>query len=184
MDPPCLSNPRLPASPSLQSAHPPARPVASSDPTPDGFVLWTRLAPEPLTGARLPEEPIEVRWEIADDENMHRIVQRGSTLAQAALAHSVHVEATGLESDRWYHYRFHAGDATSRIGRARTAPAADALPNRLRFAFASCQHFEHGYFTAYQHMLEDDLDLVVHLGDYIYEGAVAQRPPSPALSRR
>lgn len=151
--------------------------VAAGDPQPNGFVIWTRLAPDPLTDAQLPREAIEVDWEIAEDESMQHIVQRGSTPAQPALAHSVHVEVAGLSPDRWYYYRFQAGDATSRVGRARTAPAVNASPQRLRFAFASCQHFEHGYFTAYQHMLDDELDLVVHLGDYIYEGAAAKGKP-------
>ncbi|MCC7017879.1 MAG: alkaline phosphatase D family protein, partial [Rhodospirillales bacterium] len=97
------------------------------------------------------------------------------------LGHSVHVEIEGLRPDRWYFYRFHAGEATSRVGRARTTPAFDAVPDRLRFAFASCQHYEHGYYTAYQHMLGDDLDLVVHLGDYIYEGAAAKGKPRAHL---
>jgi alkaline phosphatase D len=151
--------------------------VAAGDPTPDGIVLWTRLAPEPLAGGGLTPEAIEVQWEIADDENMQRIVRRGTATARPELAHSVHVEVQGLPADRWYFYRFHAGEATSRVGRMRTAPALDAEPDRLRFAFASCQHYEHGYFTAYQHMLQDDLDLVVHLGDYIYEGAAATGKP-------
>lgn len=148
--------------------------VASGEPAPDGFVLWTRLAPEPLAGGQMPDDAVEVRWEIADDEGMHRIVKSGTAIAKAELAHSVHVEVAGLTPDRWYFYRFHAGDATSRVGRARTAPVQEALPQRLRFAFASCQHYETGYFTAYRHMLGDDLDLVVHLGDYIYEGAAAE----------
>lgn len=151
--------------------------VASGDPTPDGIVLWTRLAPDPLAGGGMPPEAIEVQWEIADDEGMQSIVQRGTAVAKPELAHSVHVEVQGLTPDRWYFYRFHAGDATSRTGRMRTAPSVDANPERLRFAFASCQHYEHGYFTAYQHMLQDDLDLVVHLGDYIYEGAAAKGKP-------
>ena len=145
--------------------------VAAGDPSPDGFVLWTRLAPAPLAGGEMPDEAVEVRWEIADDEGMQRIVQSGTAAAKPELAHSVHVEVSGLRADRWYFYRFHAGEATSRVGRARTVPVADALPARLRFAVASCQHYETGHFTAYKHMLADDLDLIVHLGDYIYEGA-------------
>jgi alkaline phosphatase D len=75
-----------------------------------------------------------------------------------------------LKPDRWYWYRFRAGDAQSPVGRTRTLPAPSARPERLRFAFASCQHYETGLFTAYEHMAKDDLDLVFHLGDYIYEG--------------
>ena len=85
-------------------------------------------------------------------------------------AHSVHVEADNLEPDRWYWYRFRAGDAESPIGRLRTMPADDSNPTELRFAFASCQHFESGLYTAYEHMAKEELDLVFHLGDYIYDG--------------
>ncbi len=146
--------------------------VASGDPSPDGAVIWTRLAPVPLEGGGLPKtSSFEVAWEVADDASMRQIVQRGTTLATPQLGHSVHVELTGLKPDRWYWYRFHCGEATSRVGRLRTTPLADALPQKLRFAFASCQHYEQGLFTAYEHMAREDLDLVVHLGDYIYEYA-------------
>lgn len=146
--------------------------VASGDPTSTGVVLWTRLAPEPLRGdGGMTPEAVEVGWEIADDETMTRVVRRGVALATPQLGHSVHVEADGLEPDRWYWYRFRAGDAESRVGRTRTLPAPSARPESLRFAFASCQHYEHGLFTAYEHMARDKLDLIVHLGDYIYESA-------------
>jgi len=140
--------------------------VASGYPQPDGMVLWTRLAGS-LDAVALP-----VRWEVAQDEAMRNIVASGSTEAHPAWAHSVHVEPRGLESDRWYFYRFLAGDAVSPVGRTRTAPAANAAVPRLRFALASCQHYEHGYYTAYPHMAADDLDLVVFLGDYIYESSL------------
>jgi len=145
--------------------------VASGDPAPDGMVLWTRLAPSPLAGGGLPPEMYEVGWEVAHDEAFQNIVQRGTTQATPHLGHSIHVELHGLEPDRWYFYRFHCGEARSRVGRTRTTPAHEILAERLRFAFASCQHYENGLFTAYQHMAEDDLDLVIHLGDYIYEYA-------------
>ena len=145
--------------------------VASGDPSADGFVIWTRLAPEPLAGGGMPAELVEVAWEVADDEGMTRVVRRGTTVATPRLGHSVHVEVGGLEPDRWYWYRFRAGGEVGPVGRGRTFPAASALPDRLRFAFASCQHYETGYFTAYRHMAGDDLDLVVHLGDYLYEYA-------------
>ena len=145
--------------------------VASGDPTPDGFVIWTRLAPDPLAGGGMQRTNVEVRWQVAHDEAMTRIAAEGTAVATADLAHSVHVEVPGLEPDRWYFYRFTATGEASPVGRARTAPRADALAERLRFTFASCQHFETGYFTAYDHMLRESLDLVVHLGDYIYEGA-------------
>lgn len=145
--------------------------VASGDPDSSGMVLWTRLAPAPLEPhGGMPPAPVAVRWELSNDEGFRDVVRSGTAIATPQLAHSVHVEVAGLPPDRWYWYRFRAGDAASPVGRTRTMPAADALPEKLRFAFASCQHYETGYFTAYQHMAQDQLDLVVHLGDYIYEG--------------
>jgi alkaline phosphatase D len=149
--------------------------VASGDPSPDGFVIWTRLAPQPLEGGGMPQDAVEVSWQVADDEAMSRIVAKGTTVANPDWAHSVHVEVQGLKSDRWYWYQFKAAGDTSPIGRARTTPTVDALPNSLKFAFASCQNYEQGLFTAYEHMLKDDLDLIIHLGDYIYEMGTNQR---------
>jgi alkaline phosphatase D len=143
--------------------------VASGNPTPDGMVLWTRLAPDPLNGGGMPPEPVPVEWQVASDERMSRIVQRGVALAPPEFAHSVHVEVGGLEPGRWYWYRFRAAGEMSAVGRTRTAPAAGASLDRFSFAFASCQQYEQGFYTAYRHMAEEDLDLVVHLGDYIYE---------------
>jgi len=152
------------------SAYPFSLGVASGDPLPDGVVLWTRLAPRPLEpGGGMGTEPVEVSWQIADDEAMTRVVQQGTATANAAWAHSVHIEVEGLRPDRWYWYRFKAGGEVSPIGRTRTMPPAGAAGGRLRFAFASCQKYEVGYYTAYEHMAREDLDLVVHLGDYIYE---------------
>ena len=144
--------------------------VASGDPDPFGVVLWTRLAPRPLDRGGMPQLPIEVSWQIAEDARMVKVVQKGTVTARPEWAHSVHVEVNGLRSDRWYWYQFKAGSEVSPVGRTRTMPMADAVPHRMRFAFASCQHFETGYFTAYEHMVREDLDFVVHLGDYIYEG--------------
>ena len=142
--------------------------VASGDPEPDGVVLWTRLAPKPLEGGGMPAEPVRTRWEVATDEAFTNVVRQGTALALPQLGHSVHVEVTGLKPHHWYFYRFHAGNETSPVGRTRTAPATDAMPERTRFAFTSCQHYESGYFNGYPHMAKEDLDLIVHLGDYIY----------------
>lgn len=139
--------------------------VASGYPRPDTVVLWTRLL-HPAD-----PQPVRVEWELAADESMRRIVRKGSAVAEASWGHSVHVEPQGLEPDRWYWYRFRAGDAQSVVGRTRTAPAADSSPGRLRFAFASCQQYEHGYFGAYRHLVADAPDLVAFLGDYIYESS-------------
>jgi Phosphodiesterase/alkaline phosphatase D len=146
--------------------------VASGDPDHESVVLWTKLAPEPLVpGGGMGAAAVEVRWEVAEDEEMKNVVQRGKATASRLLGHTVHVEVGGLKPDRWYWYRFEAGDARSPIGRTRTLPEPGAMPERLRFAFASCQHYEAGLFTAYEQMAKDELDLVFHLGDYIYEGA-------------
>ncbi len=151
--------------------------VASGDPQPDGVVIWTRLAPKPLDGGGMPNEPVDVRWEVATDEAFGDVVQSGVALAMPQLGHSVHVEVAGLKPHRWYFYRFHVGNESSPVGRTRTAPAVDAIPDRIKFAFTSCQHFETGYFNGYPHMQKEDLDLVVHLGDYIYEYAGADKKP-------
>jgi len=144
--------------------------VASGDPFEDGVVLWTRLAPRPLEDGGMPPEPVQVRWQVADDERFTRVVREGRATARPEFGHSVHVEVEGLRPGRWYWYRFDAGGDASPVGRTRTLPDLRSLPDSLRFAFASCQHFETGLYTAYEHMLREDLDLVVHLGDYIYEG--------------
>jgi alkaline phosphatase D len=145
--------------------------VASGYPEPDGVVLWTRLAPDPLNGGGLGPEPVLVTWEVGSDEKMTRVVRQGVTLATAGDAHSVHVEVQGLEPARPYFYRFRAGDATSPVGRTRTAPAPDASPARLRLAFASCAQYEQGYYAGYRDLAASDLDLLLHLGDYIYESS-------------
>jgi len=145
--------------------------VASGDPSPDGMVLWTRLAPKPLEGGGMPAVNVEVEWVIAEDEKLSKIVQQNNATASPAWSHAVHVEVAGLKPDRWYFYQFRVGSDVSPVGRTRTMPLRESTPEKLKFAFASCQHFESGLYTAYEHMLGDDLDLVVHLGDYIYEGA-------------
>jgi alkaline phosphatase D len=149
--------------------------VAAGDPSPDGFVLWTRLAPDPLNGGGVDAGDIGVRWEVASDEMFRQVLRSGTGTASAELAHSVHVEVTGLEPDRWYWYRFAVGDEVSPAGRARTMPAPESEPERLSLAFASCQHYETGFYTAYEHMAAEHPDLVFHLGDYIYEGAANPR---------
>jgi alkaline phosphatase D len=144
--------------------------VASGDPTSDGVVLWTRLAPDPFAPDGLggmAQAPVTVEYEVAHDEFFQQVVTRGTAVATRELAHTVHPEVTGLAPNRWYFYRFRAGSAISPIGRTRTAPGQPTA--RMRFAFASCQSWSSGFYTAYEHMSAEDLDLVVHLGDYIYE---------------
>jgi len=143
--------------------------VASGDPTPDGVVLWTRLAPSPTGGGGMDPTPYEVRWEVANDDAFTDVVQSGRAVASPVLAHSVHLDVTGLEPAREYFYRFMLGDEVSPVGRTKTAPAAGAAVDRLRFGFASCSMWEHGWFTAYRDMARQEFDLILHLGDYIYE---------------
>lgn len=150
--------------------------VASGMPRPDSIVLWTRLAPrpyEPLGG--LPNAPLAVRWELAHDEQFSRLVRSGEVRALPEHAHSVHVEVTGLPADRRFFYRFIVGKgAASRaspVGRTKTAPAADAPVARLRLALASCQHYEQGSYVAHRDIAAQDLDLVLFVGDYIYESS-------------
>ena len=138
--------------------------VASGDPLPEGIVLWTRLAADPSLPRR-----VAVRWEVAEDERFTRVVRSGSSPAPSELGYTVHAEAEGLRPARQYWYRFLAGGQVSAVGRTRTAPARNAAHDRFRFAFISCQNYEHGYYTAFRHLSEEDVDLVVHLGDYIYE---------------
>jgi len=145
--------------------------VASGCPRPDGVVLWTRLAPDALNGGGMGEQPVEVTWELAHDARFARIAQRGTVQASAEWAHSVHVEVRGLQPARSYWYRFVAGDARSPVGRTRTAPAPGDRHTPVRFAFGSCQQYEQGYYAAYRDMATQPLDLVVHLGDYIYESS-------------
>jgi alkaline phosphatase D len=145
--------------------------VASGDPAPDGFVIWTRLAPEPLLpDGGMVRAALPVGWEVAEDQRFTRIAASGTALARPELAHAVHVEVAGLAPGRPWFYRFRAGTEMSATGRARTAPAPGAATDRLRFAFAGCQHYEHGFFSAWRHIAaETELDFVFHYGDYIYE---------------
>jgi alkaline phosphatase D len=150
--------------------------VASGYPRPDGFSLWTRLAPKPLEprgglGQHLFEAVIAVRWEVAEDEQFGKIVARGVAYAEPDWAHSVHVDVFDLPAGRRYFYRFMSGGEQSPVGRTATAPAADAAAPKLRLALASCAHYEQGYFANYRAMADDDCDLMLHVGDYIYESS-------------
>jgi alkaline phosphatase D len=149
--------------------------VASGDPTYDGFVLWTRIAPEPLDPDYKIDGLVEVVCEIAEDEAFTRIVRREIAYARPDHAHAVHVEVTGLRPDRPYLYRFRvgsgAGAAVSPVGRTRTAPLYGAPLPQLTYAWHSCAHYEHGLFTAYADMAARNPDVILSLGDYIYEVA-------------
>ena len=144
--------------------------VASGERGPNSVVLWTRLATR-WQGGGMGEAPVPVDWVVARDEAMRDVVRRGRAMAVAEDAHSVHAEISGLEPDRPYWYRFTALGAASDVARTRTAPRPGTMPARLRFAVASCQQYEQGYYAAYRHMLAEEPDLVVFLGDYIYEAS-------------
>lgn len=146
--------------------------VASGDPLPDSVVIWTRLAPDPLNGGGMPAQNVPVRWEVAEDEAMRRIVQQGEWTARPDTAHTIRREVGGLEPGRHYWYRFNAIGKESAIGRTRTAPAAAEPVERLHLAVACCQNYQHGYYTAHRHLAAEDLDLVLFVGDYIYEDGI------------
>ncbi|MET8311502.1 alkaline phosphatase D family protein [Micromonospora sp. NPDC005173] len=148
--------------------------VASGDPDHDGFVLWTRLAPQPLAEDGLggmPDRDVPVHWELAADERFRHVLRRGVAVARTRSAHSVHVELAGLLPGREYFYRFRAERHLSPVGRTRTAPAPWTMPAALAMGFVSCSQYEHGYFTAYRRLAETEPELILHLGDYQYEYA-------------
>jgi alkaline phosphatase D len=147
--------------------------VASGEPLPDGVVLWTRLAPNPVAADGLggmPNRPMSVQWQVSADERFGRPLAAGAALARPESGHSVHVEVSGLRPGREYFYRFRAGSEISPVGRTKTAPRAGSSPDRFAFVFASCQQHPDGFYTAHAHMAQEDIDLVAFLGDYIYEG--------------
>jgi alkaline phosphatase D len=155
--------------------------VAAGALRPDGFVLWTRLAPEPLSND--PQTPggmsggdVSLGYEIATDPAMHNIVRAGKVNAEQLYAYSVHLDVGGLQPGRPYWYRFVSGDAASRVGRAVTLPAPGSPIERLRFGFVSCSNYEHGYFSSYRHLANENPEVVLFLGDYIYDSIEEDRP--------
>lgn len=166
----CQLRPDLAHATTPLSGYPFTLGVASGDPATNGAVLWTRLAPEiyePDGG--VPHRRLPVEWRVAKDPSMRRVVRKGVTLAVPQLAHSVHVEVGGLEPAREYFFQFRYRDEVSPVGRTVTAPSRWHSVPALAFAFASCQRWDEGYYSAYRRMAEEDLAFVVHLGDYLYE---------------
>ncbi|MFE9768119.1 alkaline phosphatase D family protein [Streptomyces sp. NPDC005808] len=143
--------------------------VASGDPLPDGVVLWTRLVADPYDAASMGTRPVRVEWEIATDERFRRVVRRGTETAEAKHAHSVHAEVRGLAPGRDYWFRFRTGRQIGPAARTRTAPAPHSRPGGLRIGLVNCQDWQNGYWPAYTALAEEDLDVVLHVGDYIYE---------------
>ncbi|MDB5887502.1 MAG: alkaline phosphatase [Rhodocyclales bacterium] len=140
--------------------------IASGSPRHDSVVLWTRLI---AAEGAFDGKPIAVDWEIAHDEQFRRIVQKGSAPALPQFGHSIHVELSDLQPDHWYFYRFHTQGHDSHVGRTRTFPAPGSAAAKMRLAYASCQRWEHGYYAAWRHMQDEELDAVFFVGDYIYE---------------
>jgi alkaline phosphatase D len=165
------------ASASELSGNPFTLGIASGDPTDDSIVLWTRLAPDPLAAnGGMPDASVRVQWELATDPDLSHVLRRGEVAATPALAHSVHIDIDGLEPNREYWYRFSAPPYQTVTGRTKTLPkgdsdprSGDSDPGAVRFVVASCQNYTHGHFAAYDHMVEDNPDFVIHLGDYIYD---------------
>jgi len=147
--------------------------VASGDPWPTAVVLWTRVTPTAAATPGSGRGPVvEVGWQVARDRDFDRVVRAGSVTTGPGRDHTVKVDATGLEPATTYYYRFHFGRHRSRVGTTRTAPRPGDRLGRLRLGVVSCSNWQAGYFSAYRHLAaRDDLDLVLHLGDYIYEYA-------------
>jgi alkaline phosphatase D len=142
--------------------------IASGDPLQDRVILWTRVT--------VPHQnDVEVNWEIAEDVNFKKIINAGQAIAAFDHDHTVHADPAGLEAGRVYYYRFQASGETSVTGRTKTLPNKGI--DHLRFAQVSCAKFNAGFFNAYRRISErDDLDFILHLGDYIYEAA--NTPPA------
>lgn len=148
--------------------------VASGDPLPDGVVLWTRLVPEPFDpfgGMAARDET--VRWQVAEDAGFRRVVRSGTATARPEYVHTVHVDVRGLRPWRHYYYRFRWGRHLSATGRTRTAPAADQRDTEVSLALGSCQKWDDGHYTVHRAIAEADHDVVMFVGDYIYESPIA-----------
>ena len=137
--------------------------IASGDPAADAVILWTRITPDnPAQGS------VDVTWEAAREDSFTAPVASGIFTTNAARDWTVKVDATGLNSDAVYYYRFKVGKASSPIGRTKTLPKGSA--QSARFAVVSCSNWEHGFFNAYDHIArQDHFDAFIHLGDYYYE---------------
>ncbi len=145
--------------------------VASGDPTPHSVVLWTRVTPTANATPGSGRGPrIAVTWQVARDRRFRHVVRRGKVMTGRGRDHTVKVDPGGLGAGRVYFYRFLYRGQSSPVGRTKTAPPANADNAGLRFGMVSCSNLQAGWFSSYRHLAaRNDLDLVVHLGDYVYE---------------
>lgn len=162
--------------------------VASGDPLPASVILWSRVTPTPEAAPGSGLGPAtQVEWEVATDPEFQSVVRAGSALTDATCDHTVHVDPFGLRPATTYYYRFHACGETSPTGVTRTAPDPTATPEALRLAVCSCANFESGYFQGYGDIAvrasQGEIDLVVHMGDYIYEYATGEYAGKSGVTR-
>ncbi len=143
--------------------------VASGDPLATAVVLWTRLVRDPFDATSLPARDVEVSWQVATDPRFRRVVRVAVARARVRAGHSVHVDVRGLRPGTEYWYRFRARRWLSPVGRTLTLPRVGVPTGRVRLAVASCQDLQNGYWPAYAALADEDVDLVLHLGDYVYE---------------
>lgn len=156
--------------------------VASGDPLHDRVILWTRLVVEPTDATATPDQDVDVIWELATDEGFSDVLQQGLAVASPEHGHSVHVDVDGLDAATTYWYRFRVGDFTSAVGRTRTLPCDDAQVDSVRIGFTTCQRWPSGWYVVQRDMAAQQLDLVISLGDYIYEGGGGGRARDHSLS--
>ena len=134
--------------------------VASGDPLQDKVILWTRLTPVDLSA------PLKVTWEIATDDQFKQNLKTGTVQTNKTDDFTVKVDATGLQAGMTYYYRFRFGSKVSPVGQTKTLPVTT---NKVSFAVCSCSNYPAGYFYVYREMAKQNVDVVIHLGDYIYE---------------
>ncbi|MBP3088698.1 phosphodiesterase [Corynebacterium sp. sy017] len=150
--------------------------VASGDPLPDSVIIWTRLTPDAaaVPGSGL-GAPTRVRWEVSAQAQFSTIIAAGEVTTSPDSDHTVKINVTGLAPATTYFYRFSVVDGalsgtSSPVGRTRTAPAAGATPQNVRFGVVSCSNIEAGYFLSYRELAaRNDVEFIIHLGDYTYE---------------
>ena len=142
--------------------------IASGDPLSDRVILWTRYLPK-AGASQVGGQLNEIIWQVADDASFTRLVASGTAATSAGRDYTVKVDATGLQAGKRYFYRFRVNGEYSPIGSTKTLPVGD-VP-QFRMAVASCSNYPQGYFHAYDDIAKSDLDVVLHLGDYIYEYA-------------